>query len=204
VFISLLVGISVFCTAHISVMTGARYLFAAGRAGEIPRILGTVSRFNTPLVALLAQVTWAVILLSIPWQLGDLLGYFGVATWIYYALVAAAQLRLRRTHRDSIRPFRVPFYSAPSVVVIVIGLYLVVASFVKNPIPSAAAVGFLCLSFPARFVWLKFAAAGVKNHDHDDDQGTTPSDTIPLYRHDAFGSASDDLGASSPNIQKDV
>eukprot|EP00665_Eupelagonemidae_sp_cell47_P001893 gene1893-4622_t len=42
-----------------------------------------------------------------PWDLGDLLSYFGAASWFFYAAVALALCQLRRKEPDLHRPFRI-------------------------------------------------------------------------------------------------
>jgi amino acid transporter len=68
--------------ANGSIMTGGRAFFAVARKGFAPRQLAVLSTFGTPVISLIAQGIWAIVLLFLPGSsFGSLLNYFGPASW---------------------------------------------------------------------------------------------------------------------------
>eukprot|EP00873_Tetraselmis_striata_P015390 jgi/Tetstr1/435654/TSEL_024554.t1 len=128
----LLVSASVLGSMNVSVMTGGRLFFAAARSGELPAVLGTLSKSKaTPVLALCAQSCAALSLLAIPGtSFNGLVAYFGSASWLWYATTGAALLHLRASQPDLHRPFRCPLPSA--VLVIALALFLIASSIIDG------------------------------------------------------------------------
>jgi amino acid transporter len=86
------VALSVAGAANGSVMSGGRFLYATARDGQAPVALAAVGvTSRAPHAALWAQAVWACALLTVPGvNFGTLLGYFGAASWLFYALTAAS------------------------------------------------------------------------------------------------------------------
>lgn len=92
------------------IFTGAnsRLLLAMGRNGVLPRAVGRLSRTGVPWVAILLNfLVGLILLLPLPaWN--ELSAIVAGITMITSGIGAIAFLRLRRTHPDLERPFRVP------------------------------------------------------------------------------------------------
>eukprot|EP01013_Petalomonas_cantuscygni_P004747 TRINITY_DN1517_c0_g2_i1.p1 TRINITY_DN1517_c0_g2~~TRINITY_DN1517_c0_g2_i1.p1 ORF type:complete len:895 (+),score=16.87 TRINITY_DN1517_c0_g2_i1:165-2687(+) len=95
--VACLVGIGILATLQSSLMTGARMIFAAARAGEAPAFLAAVTPWKTPVGSLLLMASLAIGLLLSPLgqRLSDLMAFFAVASWIFYGLIGVALLVLK-------------------------------------------------------------------------------------------------------------
>jgi len=114
-------------------------------------VLATLSgRFATPYVALLMSCAWACVLLCIPWDLGELINYFGAASWLFYGGVAAALMRLRTTDPGVVRPFKVPLYPFTPLLLVLLALVLIGNSIYASPVPTLCSLGFVLLGVPVR------------------------------------------------------
>lgn len=160
-----------------SIMTGSRAFFAVARAGKFPSQLALLNDRGAPWVALVCQGIWASVLLLIPGSnFSTLLDYFGPATWMFYALTSSAVIVLRYREPNIPRPFQVPWYPLPPIVVIVIAIMIFVSSVMNSPAFTLLAIGFIILSFPvySAMLWYQknYGDRGGRNSDEiSDDTG---------------------------------
>ena len=104
-------------------------------------------------MSLLAQGVWASVLILLPSSsFASLLGYFGAASWFYFALACSSVIYLRIKQPQRHRPYRLSFYPFPVILVIVIALIIIVSSFATEFLYTSIAFGFIFLSFPVHFV----------------------------------------------------
>jgi len=116
--IAIAIMVSTFGAVNGSTMMSARIYFAMAREKLFFRSLGEVHpRFHTPANSLLAQGTWASLLvLSGTFdQLTDMLIF---VNWIFYALAAISVFTLRRRMPDTPRPYRVWGYPITTIIFI--------------------------------------------------------------------------------------
>eukprot|EP01013_Petalomonas_cantuscygni_P004746 TRINITY_DN1517_c0_g1_i1.p1 TRINITY_DN1517_c0_g1~~TRINITY_DN1517_c0_g1_i1.p1 ORF type:complete len:804 (+),score=61.78 TRINITY_DN1517_c0_g1_i1:214-2625(+) len=111
--VACLVGIGILATLQSSLMTGARMIFAAARAGEAPAFLAAVTPWKTPVGSLLLTVGLTVALLLSPFgsDLGDLMSFFAAATWFFYGMQGFAVGILRRRHDTNVSNIGAGSYS---------------------------------------------------------------------------------------------
>jgi len=116
--LSLTICATALSTINGTIITGARVYFALGR--DVPRLRALAAwnaQGETPASALLIQgaITLALIVLGAFSQnsVQTLVAYTAPVFWIFMLLVAASVWRLRRTDPDRPRPFRVPLYPLP-------------------------------------------------------------------------------------------
>ena len=108
---------------------------------------------GAPWAALLAQGTWTLILLMLPGSsFASLLDYFGPASWCFYALSSSALITLRIREPHAFRPYKVPLYPLPPLLVIFIAICVVSSSLLKEPLYCSLALGFVALSVPVHYV----------------------------------------------------
>ncbi len=105
-------GVALFATANtalIAMMAAGRLLFAMARGGDAPFLLArTLARRKTPAVAILLVGVGA--LLCLPLGGVGLVGSIAsLLALVTFASVNAALVRLRFTHPETKRPFRVPW-----------------------------------------------------------------------------------------------
>ena len=106
-----LAGVALFATANtalIAMMAASRLLFAMARGGDAPSLLAqTLARRKTPAAAILLVAAGALVCLPLGGValVGSVASLLALVT---FASVNAALVRLRFTHPDQERPFRVP------------------------------------------------------------------------------------------------
>ena len=101
-------------------------------------------RYRTPIVAILAQAAWAVVL---TWSgtYGQLLDYTVFGDWIFFGLITATIFVYRRNDSaDQVPSFRAPGYPVVPAIFILVAAYIVVSSI--RSAPRNALLGF-CLIF---------------------------------------------------------
>ena len=77
-----------------------------------------------------------------------LLDYFGPASWLFYAFTASATVALRRKEPSRPRPFRMPLYPLPPLLVAAISACIIVASLAASPLFCSIALGFVACGVP--------------------------------------------------------
>lgn len=159
--VALLVALNVLGSANGTMLCNARYFYAMAREGKLPRIFGAVTAAGAPYAALSLIGAWTLILLFLAAnQLEKLIDYFGIATWIFYGAVGAAQVKLRWDFPDAPRPYEARLYPLPPILVVVTAVFLVVSSLVAHPIPSVASLAFVFIAFPLFYIqrWMRSEA----------------------------------------------
>ena len=81
-----------------------------------------------------------------------LLDYFGPTSWLFYAVSAAAVIKLRNSEPHALRPFSVILYPLPPLLVIAIALVIFTSSMMSEPLRTLLAIGFVLLSVPVPVV----------------------------------------------------
>jgi APA family basic amino acid/polyamine antiporter len=115
------------------VFTSARIPFAMARDRLFLPSLGRVHPgYGTPVVALMCQAGVASAL-ALSGTYDQLFTYVVFASWIFYALAAAAVIRMRVKAPELARPYRAWGYPVTPLVFIAFSLYLVVATIAAAP-----------------------------------------------------------------------
>lgn len=115
--------------------------------------MASLNSAGAPWAALLAQGSWTLVLLMLPGSsFASLLDYFGPASWCFYALSASALITLRVREPHAARPYRVPLYPLPPLLVIAIAVMVVTSSLLHEPLYCSLALGFVALSIPVHSV----------------------------------------------------
>jgi amino acid transporter len=149
IFISCGVALSTIGSVHGSIMTGGRAFFAVARGGKAPVLLTKLNRIGSPYGALLAQGAWGMVLLMLPGSsFSTLLDYFGPASWFFYSLGSISVIVLRNKEPELERPFMIPFYPLPPILVVVIAISIITSSMIASPFYVVLAFGFIFLSVP--------------------------------------------------------
>jgi amino acid transporter len=152
-----------------SIMTGGRAFYAVARNGKAPSIVAHLNRYGAPWVALVAQGTWASCLLLLPGSnFASLLDYFGPCSWVFYALTATALIVLRTREPHADRPFRVPLYPLPPLLVILMAVGIVISALQSRPLYTAFAFIFVVLSFPVYKIAAKYNFWEARSSSEDD------------------------------------
>ena len=153
------------------ILAGARVYFAMARDGLFFRRVGTTNRFHVPAVALFAQGIWTAVL-TLPRTVTtnpstgapsygnvytQLLEYIVSADLVFYVLMVAAVVLLRRRASQAERPYRMWGYPfVPMMSILLAGLLIVDLAWLA---PSTSGIGILIVlsGVPIYFLWRKAA-----------------------------------------------
>jgi amino acid transporter len=131
--LSLTICATALSTINGTIITGARVYYALGR--DVPRLqalAGWSARNETPVSALVVQgvITLALVALGAFSQnsVQTMVAYTAPVFWLFMMLVAASVWRLRRLDPDRARPFRVPLFPLPPLLLALTCAGLVVSS----------------------------------------------------------------------------
>jgi APA family basic amino acid/polyamine antiporter len=151
--VSLLILVSVLGTLNGCFMTSPRVYFAQAADGLFFRRFAGIHPVNgTPGFAILAQGLWsAVLILSGTYE--SLIDYSLFGIWVFYGLMIAAVMVLRRTRPDLPRPYRMWGYPATPLAFLAITLWFLINMLVTRPGASFASLGLMLTGVPAYFLW---------------------------------------------------
>jgi amino acid transporter len=156
IFIAFGVSLSTLGSLHGSTMTGGRAFYAVARDGKAPRQMAFINRLGSPYGALLAQGGWSVILLCLPGSnFNTLLDYCVPVSWAFYALTSFCVVMLRKKEPNAYRPFKVPLYPLPIIVVLILAIGISASSIIQSPFYCLLAFGFVSISFPVHMYWFE-------------------------------------------------
>ncbi|XP_066983939.1 b(0,+)-type amino acid transporter 1 isoform X1 [Macrobrachium rosenbergii] len=127
----LAVVLSTFGSANGSCFTAGRLCFVAAREGHMVDVLSYVHiKKLTPSPALIFNALIALVMV-IPSDIASLIDFFSFTAWIFYGGAMAALLIMRRTMKDTPRPYKVPIFIP--VLVLIISIYLVIGPIIDSP-----------------------------------------------------------------------
>jgi APA family basic amino acid/polyamine antiporter len=112
-------------------------------------------RWRTPVVAILFQGAWGILLLLLG-TYGKLLDYVVFADWIFFGATAAALIVMRRRARGAPESgFRAPGYPVTAWLFIAAAVYVVAGSVLSNPGNALRGTGLLLLGVPVFWWWAR-------------------------------------------------
>jgi len=79
---------------------------------------------------------------------------FGV--WVFYGLMIASVIVLRRTQPDLPRPYRMWGYPVTPLIFLAITLWFLINMLVTRPGSSFASLGLILTGVPAYFTWRRY------------------------------------------------
>jgi len=144
--------VSTFGCVNGLILSGARVSFAMARDGLFFSRLSAVNRAHVPSNALWAQAAWAIVLV-LSGSYSELLRYVIAVDLLFFALVVAAVLVLRRKLPAMERPFRAP--AAPVLVVLycAVALGLMAVLIAERPATSLPGYAIVLAGLPVFFLW---------------------------------------------------
>jgi basic amino acid/polyamine antiporter, APA family len=154
-FVSIIVLISIIAALNGCFLTSPRVYFAQARDGLFFHKFASVHpRYQTPAFAIIAQALWAVVLV-ITGSYETLLDYAMVAMWLFYGLMVAGVMILRRTQPQLDRPYRMWGYPVTAVLFIAITVWFLANMLVTRPMPSFAGLLLTASGIPVYFLWVR-------------------------------------------------
>lgn len=153
-FISAGIVASTFGFSALTMLAMPRVYQATARDGLFFRSFATLHpRFRTPVLALVTQGAWAVVLV-LSNRYGQLLDYVVFADWIFFGLTALSLVVIRRRTPES-AGFRCPALPVTVGVFVVAAVYVVAGSVWSNPGNAVRGAGLLLLGLPVYWYWAR-------------------------------------------------
>jgi APA family basic amino acid/polyamine antiporter len=154
--VSLLILISVVGSLNGCFLTSPRVYFAQAADGLFFRRFADVHPVHeTPGFAIIAQAIWSAALL-LTGSYESLIDYALFGIWIFYGLMIAAVIVLRRKRPDLPRPYRMWGYPVTPVLFLLITLWFLVNMLMTRPGASFAGLGLILTGIPAYFAWRRY------------------------------------------------
>jgi amino acid transporter len=156
-WLTLAMAISALGALHVVELTGARIPYAMARDGAFFQFaLRLQPRFRTPSGALLLEGGVAAAL-ALTGTFEELYSLFVFAVWIFFALVALALFRLRRSEPELPRPYRTWGYPWTPAVFFIAAVALTVNLWLVRPVRSSAGLAVILAGVPFFYRWRKAA-----------------------------------------------
>jgi amino acid transporter len=143
--IVILVGglLSTLSALNATIYSSSRVAFAMARDASLPRVVASVhAKRATPHVAIFLS-TLLIVGMAVALPIEEVAAAAGVMFLLLFGGVNVAVIRLRRSHPDLDRGFRVPFMPFVPILAIVTMLFLAVFMFFQYPLAWAAAGGWI-------------------------------------------------------------
>jgi amino acid transporter len=143
----ILVGglLSTLSALNATIYSSSRVAFAMARDASLPRTLANVHKTQaTPHVAI-ALSTLIVIGMAVLLPIEDVAASTGVLFLLMFAGVNVALIRLRKSHPDLPRGFKVPLVPLTPLAAIAMMLFLAVIVFINYPTATVTTVGWIAI-----------------------------------------------------------
>lgn len=180
-------------SANGSIMTGGRAFYAIARKGQAPSLLAHLNKWGSPYTSLLAQGGWCIILLLLPGSsFSSLLSYTGPAAWLFYAFTGSAVIVLRYKQPNAVRPFLVPCYPLPPIILIIMAMYLCISSIISQPFFCLLSMSFVICAVPVWWLVKRYKGISGNNDFIDLKENSShatsfdDSDVNDIYSFDYF------------------
>jgi APA family basic amino acid/polyamine antiporter len=155
--VSLIILTSILGTLNGCFLTTPRLYFAQASDGLFFRQFGRVSpRFETPGFAILAQAAWSAFLI-VTGSYETLIDYALFAIWLFYGVMVAAVLILRRTRPGIPRPYRMWGYPVTPLLFLDITAWFLGNMLVTRPGPSLSSLALIVAGVPAYWYFTRVA-----------------------------------------------
>jgi APA family basic amino acid/polyamine antiporter len=157
------------------ILSGARVYYAMARDRLFFQKVATTNRFHVPAAALIAQAIWTSFL-ALPRTVtinaathqvtygnvyNQLLEYIVSADLLFYILMIAALIMLRRKKPDAERPYRTWGYPIVPIVSIVLAALLIIDLAFLAPATSGIGMLIVLTGVPVYFFWRKVRGAHI-------------------------------------------
>ncbi len=154
-WLTVAMAISALGALHVVVLTGARIPYAMARDGVFFPFAKRVNRsFHTPSSALIFLGAIAA-LLALSGTFEELYSLFVFAVWIFFALTAAALLRLRKKEPNLSRPYRAWGYPWTPLIFLAAAVALTVNLWAVRPVRSSLGLAVILAGVPFFYHWRK-------------------------------------------------
>ncbi len=130
-----------------------RLYYAQARDGLFFHRLAAVHpRYRTPVFALWAQCSWAVVLV-LSGSYDTLLSYCTFGAWIFYALAVSGVVMLRRRRPEALRPFRIAGCPWTPLLFTGVAAAFVLSTLIQYPLTSVGGLVMIASGIPLYLYW---------------------------------------------------
>lgn len=151
--VSIIILLSVIGTLNGCFLTSPRMYFAQARDGLFLRKFGEIHpRFQTPSFSIAAQGVWAAVLI-LSGSYESLAEYAIFATWLFYGLMVAGVILLRRKKPDLPRPYRMWGYPFTPLLFLAVTACFLINTLITRPVPAAAGLVLIAAGIPVYLLW---------------------------------------------------
>ena len=151
--VSLAAMISIFAALNGSILSGARVPYAMAHDGYFFRAVAHIHpRHHTPSVSILLLSAWASVLV-LSGRYEQLFTYVIFASWILYAIAAAAVIVLRKKRPELERPYRTIGYPVVPVLFVTGAAFVLISTLRNSPRESLMGLALIAAGIPFYFVW---------------------------------------------------
>ena len=155
--VSLIILVSIAGTLNGCFLTTPRVYFAQARDQLFFRNFADIhTRYGTPAFAILVQGVWAAVLV-LTGSYESLVDYSLFGIWVFYGLMIAAVIVLRRTRADVPRPYRMWGYPVTPLLFLAVTVWFLGNMLVTRPVPALAGLGLMLTGLPAYLLWKRYA-----------------------------------------------
>ena len=152
--IAITIFISTFGTTGIYTLTAPRIYYAMANDGLFFKKVAEVHpRFRTPMLAIVLQSFWAIVLILFWGTFESLISYVVFTDWIFFALAAFSIFIFRRRKPEAERPYRTLGYPLTPFFFVAISTLFVIYTLFEKPAESFAGLGFLAVGVPVFLFW---------------------------------------------------
>jgi APA family basic amino acid/polyamine antiporter len=117
-------------------------------------------RFRTPMLAIILQSVWAIVLILFWGTFESLISYVVFTDWIFFALAAFSIFIFRRRKPEVERPYRTLGYPFTPLFFVAISSLFVLYTLFEKPAESLAGLAFLAVGVPVFLFWKRKNRAG--------------------------------------------
>ena len=151
--VSIIILLSVIGTLNGCFLTSPRIYFAQARDGLFLRKFGEIHpRFQTPSFSIAAQGVWAAVLI-LTGSYDSLAEYAMFATWLFYGLMVAGVILLRRKKPDLPRPYRMWGYPFTPLLFLAVTGWFLINTLITRPVPAIAGLILIAAGIPVYLLW---------------------------------------------------
>ena len=154
-WLTIAMAVSALGALHVVVLTGARIPFAMARDGVFFGFARRLQpKFHTPGGALVFLGVVAVVL-ALTGTYEELYSLFVFAVWIFFALTAAAVLRLRMKEPSLPRPYKAWGYPWTPIIFLLAAVALTINLWMTRPVRSSLGIAVILGGLPFFYRWRK-------------------------------------------------
>ena len=151
-FFSLLVAFALFSSISAFIILGPRVYFAMAKDGQFFKFAGKVHpKFLVPTYSIVFQGLISIVII-LSGTFDQILTYMGFSLGIFPIITIIGLFKLRLTGRSTLR---LPGYPITPIIYILVGISMLILSFLERPLESSIAILTILVGLPAYFLFGK-------------------------------------------------